>query len=53
MPRFSASVDINRPIAEVSAFVAEPKNWLKWESGLVVSEQTSDGPVGVAPPDTA
>jgi uncharacterized membrane protein len=47
MPRFSASVDINRPIAEVSAFVAEPKNWLKWESGLVVSEQTSDGPVGV------
>ena len=47
MLRFSASVDISRPTAEVFAFLDEPKNWLKWETGLVVSERTSEGPAGV------
>ena len=47
MPKLNASVGINRPIAEASAFLDDPKNHLKWESGLVVSEQTSEGPMGV------
>lgn len=47
MPKLNASVVINRPIAEVSAFLDDPKNVPKWESGLIVSEQTSEGPVGV------
>ena len=47
MLRFSASVDISRPIAEVSAFLDDPKSALKWVSDVVVSEQTSEGPIGV------
>ena len=47
MPRLSARVDISRPIADVFAFLDEPANDLKWISGLVVSEQTSEGSVSV------
>ncbi len=47
MARLSASVDIKRPTAEVFAFLDEPENDLKWQAGMVVSEQTSEGSVGV------
>ncbi len=47
MPKLNASVVIHRPIAEVSAFLDDPQNDLKWGAGLLVSEKTSDGPMGV------
>src|SRR5262249_37336533 len=42
------TVQIDRPVAEVFAFVAEPANFPRWAGALVKeSSQTSAGPVGV------
>ena len=42
------TVQIDRPVAEVFAFVTEPGNFPRWASALVKeSRQTSLGPVGV------
>jgi uncharacterized protein YndB with AHSA1/START domain len=41
-------VDIDRPVDEVFAFVADPANFPRWAGALVKeSRQTSTGPVGV------
>jgi len=47
MARIEASVVINRPVEEVFEFVTNPKNDLLWQSGVLESEQTSEGPMGV------
>ncbi len=47
MARIEASVVINRPVEEVFEFVTNPKNDLLWQPGVLESEQTSEGPMGV------
>jgi uncharacterized protein YndB with AHSA1/START domain len=42
------TVQIDRPVAEVFAFVADPANFPRWAGALVKeSRKTSSGPVGV------
>ena len=41
------SVHINKPAAEVFAFMSEFSNDAKWQGDLVRSEKTSDGPTAV------
>ena len=40
------NIEIGRLVEEVFAYVTEPKNAQKWESG-VEAELTSEGPIGV------
>lgn len=47
MARVEASVVINRPAEEVSAYLNDIRNAPEWQSGLLEAEQTSEGPVGV------
>ena len=47
MVKIETSMVINRPIEEVFAFLTNPENDLVWRSGVLESEQTSDGPMGV------
>ena len=47
MARIEASVVINRPVEEVFGFVTNPRNDVLWQSGVLESEQTSEGPMGV------
>ena len=47
MINLEKSVHINKPVAEVFAFLTEFSNDAKWQSDLVRSEQTSPGPLGV------
>ena len=41
------SIHINKPAADVFSFISDFSNDAKWQSGLVSSEKTSDGPMGV------
>ena len=41
------SVTINRPIEEVFTFVTNIENGTQWQSGVLESRQTSQGPAGV------
>ena len=41
------SIHINKPVADVFAFMSEFSNDAKWQSDLVRSEKTSDGPLAV------
>ena len=41
------SVHINKPISQVFAFMSDFANDAKWQSDLVRSEKTSDGPIAV------
>ena len=41
------SVVINRPIEAVFEFMADPKNDMQWQSGVLESRRTSEGPMGV------
>ena len=47
MINLEKSVHINKPVAEVFAFMSEFANDMKWQSDLISSEQTSAGPLGV------
>lgn len=47
MARIEASVVIDRPIDEVFEFVSNPENDSQWQSGVLESGQTSEGPMGV------
>lgn len=47
MPMFTGTIEIGRPVEEVFAYIAEPKNNLEWEKGVEVNEWTSEGPIGV------
>lgn len=45
--RIEYSVQINRPIEDVFAFVSNLENWPQWISGASEAKQTSPGPLGV------
>lgn len=47
MAKFESSVEINRSADEVFAFLADPSNETQWQSGLIDSRITSDGPLAV------
>ena len=47
MPELKGSVDILRPVEEVFAYLAEPRNNLEWEAGVVEMELTTEGPLAV------
>ena len=44
---FANSVDIDRPVGDVFAFVADLENIPKWNYAIVETRKISDGPVGV------
>lgn len=47
MVKVETSIVINRPVEEVFEFVDNARNDLQWQSGVLESEQTSEGPVRV------
>jgi len=47
MGKLEVSVVIKRPVEEVFSYVNDPANDTMWSSGLVESNQISEGPVGV------
>ena len=47
MAHVEASITVNRPIAEVFAFVTDFSKAVQWQSGLIEAGVTSSGPVGV------
>lgn len=47
MIKVETNVVINRPIGEVFAFVTNPANGSRYQSGVQESKQTSEGPIGV------
>lgn len=47
MVKIEHSVVINRPVAEVFAYVTRPENTPKWQSGMLASQQTSEGAMDV------
>ncbi len=47
MVRVELSIVINRPVADVFAYVTNPANSTKWQEGLVESRLVSSGPMGV------
>lgn len=47
MINIEKSIHINKPVAEVFAFMSEFANDAKWQSDLVRSEKTSGGPTAV------
>jgi uncharacterized protein YndB with AHSA1/START domain len=42
----TVSTVVNRPVAEVFAFVAEMENEPQWHTDILVAERTTDGAVG-------
>ena len=47
MIQFEHRIQINRPVHEVFEFLADPRNFSKWQSGVVQSTVTSPGPIGM------
>ena len=47
MVKVETSIVIKRPVEEVFEFLLTPGNTLQWQTGVMESEQTSEGPVGV------
>lgn len=47
MIKVEKSIVINRPIAEVFAFVADQRNAPRWQSGLLEVRPTTEGALGV------
>jgi uncharacterized membrane protein len=47
MPSFESRIKIERPIDEVFAFVADQSKLSQWQTGLVESGLTSEGPTDV------
>ncbi len=47
MVKVEVSEVINRPVEEIFEYISTPENDPKWQSGVLKSEQTSDGPIGV------
>lgn len=41
------SIFINQPVEKVFAFISDPANDKEWQDGVISSEKTSDGPIGV------
>lgn len=47
MPKIENTITINRPVEQVFTFVADYRNNVKWQTGVIAAEFTSTGPVGV------
>jgi carbon monoxide dehydrogenase subunit G len=47
MTTITQSVTINRPVAEVWAFISNFENTTRWSRGVLEARRTSDGPLGV------
>ncbi len=47
MPEVRGTIEIGRPVEEVFTFMSDPKNNLKWETGVVEMELTSEGPLAL------
>jgi uncharacterized protein YndB with AHSA1/START domain len=47
MAIIEANVEIREPVEKVFAYVADAKNWPRWESAMLEAEQTSPGQMGV------
>ena len=47
MAEFTVTTLIDRPSAEVFAFMTDPANSARWQSGTQSAEWSSEGPVGV------
>lgn len=47
MPLFNQSVTINRPVADVFAFLVDVENEPKWQKDLTEAKVTSPGPIGI------
>ena len=47
MIQFEHSIQINRPVHEVFEFLADPRNFPTWQTGVVQSTITSPGPIGL------
>ena len=47
MPEMRGSVDILRPVEDVFAFLSDPTNSLKWETGVTEMELTTEGPLAL------
>ena len=47
MIKVELNIEIQRPVAEVFAFVTNPANDAKWQEGLIESRLVSEGPMGV------
>jgi uncharacterized protein YndB with AHSA1/START domain len=45
--RFVNSVDIERPVEDVFAYLADFENIPAWNYAIAKTEKTSDGPVGI------
>ena len=46
MIKVEQSITINRPVAEVFAFVADQANAPRWQSGILEVRRTTEGPIG-------
>lgn len=40
-------IHINKPVSDVFAFMVDFANNARWQDGIISSEKTSDGPMGV------
>ena len=47
MAKIQNTITIQHPIGEVFAFVADITNNIKWQTGVIAAEVTSEGPAGV------
>ena len=47
MSKIESSVVINGPVEEVFAFANDPDNDAQWQTGVLESKQTSEGPIGI------
>jgi carbon monoxide dehydrogenase subunit G len=47
MTTISQSVTVNRPVAEVWAFISNFEHTTRWSQGVLEARQTSDGPLDV------
>lgn len=47
MKRVEAVGQVGAPPAEVFAFLADPANLPRWQTGIVVAEKLTDGEIGV------
>jgi uncharacterized protein YndB with AHSA1/START domain len=47
MSKIETSVVIDRPVEEVFAYIADPKNTPEWAGPVIEAKQTSEGAVGL------
>lgn len=47
MAKIENTITIHRSIEQVFAFVADIRNYIKWQTGVIAAEVTSEDPVGV------